>query len=240
VYTSGGWQCQGLYAINVGSGSVDWVHQTAGIDIPILQVPPAVDDDGIVFAISSSGNSGGVAQIRYLTPEGEQEWRWESPVEQAFISAPVITETSVFATVGGFGTVALDRATGTLRWNQPHESYRATGGKISAPAIADGTVYATSSGRELLAMTPDDGTVNWRLDLGLPTLASPVIAGDQLYIGTTDRSVDSDSEPEVFGINRTEGTIAWRWTAPNPVTTAPSAGDGTLFVTTDNQVHALA
>jgi len=69
---------------------------------------------------------------------------------------------------------------------------------------------------------------------------SPVIAGDRLYIGTNNVSFDSDSEPQMLGIDRTDGTVMWRWEFPYSVTTTASVGDGTLFVSTSLRMYALA
>lgn len=240
VYTAGGWRNQGLYAIHADSGDVEWIHTTSGGDGALLQVPPAVDDDGVVLAKSAASGTMNSAHIQSLDPDGDEQWRWESPISEASMSAPVVHDGSAFACVLGYGTVALDRQTGTVQWEHPVDNGRGLNGVVSGPAIADGVVYATSGGTELTAMTAADGTVNWTLDLELPTLASPVVTGEQLYIGTSDRGDDSDAESEVLGINIADGTVTWRWSAPNPVSTTPCVGGGTLFVTTDALVHALA
>ena len=146
----------------------------------------------------------------------------------------------VFASVGGHGIVALDRSTGATQWVHPIEWRYGNNGIFSSPAVADGIVYGTSSGRELVALTPTDGSVNWRTDLGFQTVASPVIAGDRLYIGTNNVGFDSDSKPEMLGIDRTDGTVIWRWEVPFSVTTTASVGDGALFVSTNTRMYALA
>ncbi len=240
VYTWGGPRSRRLYAIDAETGAIEWTHTTADLDGPTNDVPPAVHADGVVVAVDVYSESSSASQIRGLAPDGEEQWRYENPTGQSSISAPVVQDGRVFASVGGQGIVALDRMTGEAEWVYPVDTFRAVNGIMSGPAIAEGVVYGTSGGRELVAISQTDGTIEWQIDLGLPTISSPVITGRQLYIGTTDRTVGSDRESEVFGIDTDDGTVDWRWTAPNPVTTTASIGDSTLFVATDRTLHALA
>jgi len=240
VYTSGGPRSRRLYAIDAGTGSVEWTHSTDDLDGPLINVPPAVDSAGVVVSVDVYTESSSRPQLRSLSLDGEEQWRYEIPASYGSLSTPVLWNDRVYVSIGDYGIVALNRETGESEWAHRVDDLWALNGILSSPAVADGTVYGTSSGRELFALTTDDGTVEWQVDLELPTVSSPVVAGQRLYIGTTERSDRPEMEAEVLGIDTADGSIDWRWTAPGSVPTTASVGDGTLFISTDRTLHALA
>ena len=125
-----------LYAVNKESGSLIWSHQISDYDgIPgsFSRVSPAVDvpNDQLIIGDNPHGFTGA------------------TPVKQ--INASIIRDILNPLTPGGAKVIAVDRATGTLRWITNVDTQPAaiiTG----SPVVFNGVVYqGVSSGEEALA-----------------------------------------------------------------------------------------
>ena len=125
-----------LYAVNKESGSLIWSHQISDYDgIPgsFSRVSPAVDvpNDQLIIGDNPHGFTGA------------------TPVKQ--VNPSIIRDILNPLTPGGAKVIAVDRATGTLRWITNVDTQPAaiiTG----SPVVFNGVVYqGVSSGEEALA-----------------------------------------------------------------------------------------
>lgn len=76
------------------------------------------------------------------------------------------------------------------------------------------------------------GDVLWRFQTDGPVRSSPVVAGDAVYVGSTDG--------HLYALHRTTGEELWRADAGSPVSSTGAVADGlALFVSRDGVCHAV-
>lgn len=171
----------------------------------------------------------------------------ESPRSLAAVRFRFVADGPVrggFAEAGGkllFGTetgsiYALDANDGRVVWRKTIGSPL-----LSTPATAGGSAYFTSWDNMLHALDVGSGRERWRRDLGRSTasgdyweyyVASPILAGNRLLIGSASGSFSS--------IDAASGRIMWtRNVGARIRTTAAVAGDIVVFGTMSGHVVAL-
>jgi len=152
----------------------------------------------------------------------QQNVFWKTPVPLGN-SSPVVAGDKVYLT--GFEkdrllTIALDRATGRVLWQQeaprPRKQIieRPANGPASASPVSDGqNVYVFFQDFGLLAYGPE-GRELWRMPLGPVSNpfghgASPILAGNTLLM-----NVDQDTGSFLLAINKRNGRVLWRRERP--------------------------
>ena len=179
----------GFYALN-SNGSLRWIHVAAGE----IESSAALDENGDLYF----GDSGGILHA----VDGTGQARWEVDVA---IYQPLATEVAIQSSpaLGADGTIyvgsryawtslltgeevregrllAVDRATGSVRWTFLVEDYI-----DSSPAVAaDGSVYFGARDGYLYKLDAD-GIPQWELLVGDVFYASPAIDEDgNIYLGS--------------------------------------------------------
>jgi len=117
-----------------------------------------------------------------------------------------------------FAVVALDRATGAVRWQKtarrevPHENKHQTNSFASGSPVTDGRHLWASFGSRGLYCYTLDGTLVWETDLGDMTTrgsfgegASPALAGDMLIVPW-----DHEAGSFIVGLDKATGAEKWR------------------------------
>ena len=104
--------------------------------------------------------------------------------------------------------VALDSATGKLRWK-----VRLNGEILAAPAVSDRAVAVRTVDGKLRALAPADGHELWTQEQQVPRLSlrgtsSPVIAGDLTLCGFDNG--------KVIAVNMNDGSLQWEATIAPP------------------------
>ncbi len=137
---------------------------------------PATDGER-VFGYSSS------AVVTALdAPSGDPLWQQRvSSVQGAFPGSPTVVGQTVY--VVPYELVALDSATGAVRWTRPN-----VGCFICSPAVGNGTLFigaGPASGRRLLALDAATGAPRWsfRPQAGkdFSWSASPAVSGGRVF-----------------------------------------------------------
>ena len=137
---------------------------------------PATDGQR-VFGYSSS------AVVTALDPSsGDQLWQQPvSTVQGVFPGSPTVVGQTVY--VVPYQLVALDSATGAVRWTRPN-----VGCFICSPAVANGTLFVgagPASGRRLLALDAATGAPRWSFRPQAGTdfswSASPAVSGGRVF-----------------------------------------------------------
>ncbi len=107
---------------------------------------------------------------------------WTYEAGDVIESSAAIADGIVYVGGGNGDLVALDLATGTLRWKY------ATGNLIgeSSPAVADGIVYIGDLGGVLHAVSARDGKALWTFKTASEIKSSPVVVSDVVLIGSYD------------------------------------------------------
>jgi outer membrane protein assembly factor BamB len=125
---------------------------------------------------------------------------------------------------GRAGVYALDIATGERRWFYP-----TTSSVKHSVSVSHGTVYAATAEGDVLALDANSGKLQWSYSLGSPMdcwmFASPLVAGDTVYAGTSKRFVALDSS--TGNPLWSDSELAGVWLAYH---SSPVAGNGLIYV----------
>lgn len=123
-------------------------------------------------------------------------------------TVPRVVDGTVYA--GGFlgDVVALDAATGELRWQRTLYSPGATGPCLcrrddvqEALAVADDHVYVTSYFGQCTALSAADGSIVWQYDMPGEITHAPAVSDGTVYVADRQRLVALDAAT---------GTEQWR------------------------------
>jgi PQQ-dependent dehydrogenase (methanol/ethanol family) len=132
-------------------------------------------------------------------------------------ATPVVVDGVMYVAVeAGGGVIALDAATGTVKWRRkPFENVGR--GVNRGVAAADGKVFSSGGDNTLIALDQKDGSLLWKATVGEhgPTLAPPIYHDGLVYIGV------SGGEGGVRGFfgafDAKTGKQAWGfWLVPGP------------------------
>lgn len=235
-----------IYAIDAETGDEQWSVETDGL---IRGSPTVVD--GVVY-IGVGCHELACAWYAQESDVPEAGWvmafdadtgdeLWTVPTEFEIVSTPAVTSEAVFIGSSDTNLYCLDTETGEKKWTYETEHYI-----WSSPSAAYDTVFFGDWDGYLHAVDADSGERSWKFDTGGEYIsASPAVAADTVYIGTTPINRLGDATPsygEVIAIDRTEGTEEWRYETEaleigsSPVVTddylytgthAPSGTDGT-------------
>lgn len=129
--------------------------------------------------------------------------RWTYRAAATITSTPIVGAGLVYAGTWSGRLVALDRATGRVRWSaalgaNPDRTYGGPRGIVSSPALAGNVVYAISGSCVAAAFDARRGTPLWRRRVcsvarNDDTYASPVVAAGLVLFGIdlfNDRPTD--------------------------------------------------
>ena len=179
-----------LYALRPANGNLVWEKELEGG----IGSAVAVDQDGNIYV----GTNAAVWSFRE-----DGTLRWKS-------SALTVTESGSFAINGNViyaglkgndGIVALDMATGDIKW----KTLLADTDSFSPVIGPDGTIYyASRNTKKVYAINPD-GTKKWETSAVATFIyASPALSSDgKLYIGT---QANYDGSKQVLTINAADGS----------------------------------
>jgi outer membrane protein assembly factor BamB len=175
---------------------------------------------GLLVVHEADGTVWGVAPA-----SGSARWKTETRITGALPAA--VGDDAVF--VGGEGLVALDAASGEVRWSAeppPH---------VSAPLVASGKwVFVPEEDGTLRCRDAATGKEVWAFASKGALRSSPIVdeAGGRLMVGTGDR--------RFLALRLTDGKRHWTWKIGAEVQAAPAPfGDKVLFATHEDVLYAL-
>lgn len=99
-------------------------------------------------------------------------------------SSPAIHDGSVFITSRNSRVIALDLASGELRWQAKLRKR-----SDSSPVVCDGRLWVACADGRILALDLATGEVSWMLELGGNFMASPAIADNRLVLASDRGSI---------------------------------------------------
>jgi outer membrane protein assembly factor BamB len=168
---------RGLYALRADDLTTVWRFQTAGY----VQCEPLYDErEDVVYFGSNDG-----ALYKVAASDGHLLWRFASNSEIA--RRPVLYGGLAYAVNANDTLVALDPATGALRWHVHRTP--ALGMEIAGyagPSAAWGRVYTAFSDGRVSAYDASSGQERWTTDLGEEA---------EQQTGDTPRYLDVDTTP---------------------------------------------
>ena len=167
--------CKDKYLYAVKDGSVVWSVETGGevLGWPVLGA------DGTVYAGSNDGRMYAVGQ--------DGTTQWDADVQGQLWGAPLIGDDGNLYVISTSKFVTkIDIATGGILWTTKTEGLT-YGGPVQDAA---GTIYVGTSGGKVFALDPETGDISWSLAVSEASInGAPVIAGDILVTGSTDRKL---------------------------------------------------
>lgn len=220
--------CSGVYyALDRTSGKVRWTYDTQ-VDGGPLQFhgDPLVTEDLVV-----TGSDGGKEAFVYAFDLASGERRWQHPVGRGLETDILRRGAAAFGCTSGGDLLALDLATGELRWKiSPAAAERK--GRVPSPILVGDRLIFASPGGEVHAVDPGSGEVRWRRDLASPPHTGLAVLAGKLYLGTYDGHVHrlSLATGEVEARIRLEGV---------PFGVPVAAGDSLLVLFDRRHLAAL-
>jgi outer membrane protein assembly factor BamB len=267
---------QTLYACDAATGKVRWSQSagTAAVDLGEILPAPTVAGN-TVFAILGDRHL-----HAFSTLDGAP--LWPAPFVAALPSRtqPVVANGMVYVGADGGGCYALDAATGAIRWQQ--QLLKSSSGldltrfTSLGLTLSENVLYISGGfpfedissdpkihGTAIQALDPATGKILWsnspneKLNLQDSSLflASPVIAGNRVFVASTIYPTTSsgDNGPSInilYALNTQDGKVAWTtrmWGLPTPynhkdgVPSAPVVSGDTLYIISGNEMlYALS
>jgi outer membrane protein assembly factor BamB len=203
---------RGLYALRADTTDVLWRFETLG---PVQSEPlydPAAD------AVYFGSNDGALYKVR--AADGQLLYRFMTNAEVA--RRPVLRDGVLYVMNANDTLIALDAATGALRWHQHRTP--ALGmeiGGYAGPAVSGDKVYTAYSDGGVMAYDLKDGSERW------PVLVDLAGEAEQSAGGETPKYLDADTTPVVdriasgevvfvagyaggvFALDASDGNRAW-------------------------------
>jgi len=164
--------CQDASLYAVASGEVQWSVPTGDE----VWSTPAVGDGNNIFFGSSDG-------WLYAVDQGGSKL-WMQEIKGQIWGRPLTTADG-FVYVGSTSkyVTKLVQATGNVEW-----TVKTQGITYSSPAKGpDGIIYLGTTTGKLYALEPEQGEIQWTFEVGDTIHATPLIRGNKLYFGSTDR-----------------------------------------------------
>jgi outer membrane protein assembly factor BamB len=174
-----------VYAINEATGKPNWIVD--GVENGD-EDSPAVTATGVYATYACDQdydlNPAGVA--------GDPLWHYSTGCEGGGGATPAVGDGHVYGLSNISGNVILDAATG---------DYLGTFSADTTPAIADGTLYTVNAGK--LQATSDGGlgTICWTFTGDGALNSAPVVAGDDVFVGSSDGNV--------YAVDTANGSQLW-------------------------------
>jgi outer membrane protein assembly factor BamB len=185
-----------VYALNEKDGSQTWPRvRTDGA----VYSSPAVGD-GKVFAVSENSSSGGARLYAIDAATGRAAWSFSPGRLGVFATSPSVIAGSVFEGFGDRSVVALDTASGVVRWKQ---LVRGDFSSTSAPAVSGGALFVADREGGLYRFDARTGARAWDFQFSDYSVASaPLVAGDMVFQGLDNGTIAA--------VSVSSGRLRWR------------------------------
>jgi len=191
---------RGLYALRAENGSQIWRFETLGF----VQCAPLYDPvEDVVYFGSNDG-----ALYKVSARDGALRWRFMSNAEVS--RRPVLSNGVLYAMNANDTLLAIEPATGKLRWFQ-HRS-PAAGMEVAGyagPLVSRGKVYVGFSDGNVMAYDAASGAERWQpVDLAAEAEQTLGEVPQQLDVDTTPVANTLSTGPVVYVANYAGGVFA--------------------------------
>lgn len=153
---------------------------------------------------------------------------WTYEAGESIESSAAIVDGTVYVGSQAAELVALELATGKLRWK-----YK-TNGPIgeSSPAVAGGTVYIGDLSGMVHAVEAATGRALWTFKTDSEIKASPIVIEGKVLIGSYDE--------HLYALHAATGALLWKVQAQGPVHSTAAVLDGVAYVSgCDGQLRGV-
>jgi outer membrane protein assembly factor BamB len=198
-----------LYALARATGMPAWTYETSDQ----IQCSPSIAGDR-TFLGGCDGNLHTVA-IRDGKSSADP-----LPLGGPTGSTPAIVGERAFLPIMDGAVVAFDWKANRELWRYVDEE-RAQEYRTSA-AVRDGVVVVASQNRQVDALDAETGQRKWRYTLRRRADASPVIAGEDVWLASTDGRLTR--------LSLTDGSEKWQFEIRGQFTSEPAIAGDRLFI----------
>ena len=220
-----------ITALDETTGERRWFHSP---DMPALTVRGSGGitlGPGILFVGNDNGKLTALSMVDgnvvWSTPVAEPDGRSELERMADVDGAPILDNTTLYATSYKNHTVAIDGPSGQLMWDRENGGPRGLGLSNSAVVVTDPT------GR-VWALDRNTGGSLWQQDgVAFRKVTAPAVQGDFAVVG--------DFEGNLHWLQLNDGAFAARSKLAGAISGQPAVADGILVVQTDEgQLAAFA
>ena len=209
---------QFLYCLAMADGTLVWKVETEGY----VHGSPALWGDRVLVA-------GCDGLLRMVSAAGGRE---VSRVELSDYVAASVAVRGGSAYAGTFGNqvLGLDLTKAKVLWRYEHPSRRFP--FYASPAVTEKHVIVAGRDRMARALRPETGEVIWIRSFRSRLDASPVVAGDRVFAGTTGG--------RIVALDLESGEPRWEFSTGSRVLASPSVAGGRLVIgTTDGTLYCF-
>jgi outer membrane protein assembly factor BamB len=210
-----------LSAVHITTGGLAWAASPGGA----ITSSPAVDSAAGLVVVGSSDNT----VSAYAEKTGKPAWT--ATTAGAVTSSPLIYGGRVYVGAQDHKVYAINETTGSITWTAS-----VPGAVLGSPAFDPGAstlVVADDSGKvTALRVAATSASVRWQADVGSAVRNSPVIARQQVLVGSADGVVHALSE--------SAGAPNWSTSVGTSITGSMAFQAGHLYVgAADKSLTAL-
>lgn len=211
-----------VVALDTGGGERRWTADV-GHD---AAAAPAVGGDLAIVTTWNGGADVDRGVVALDLADGTELWRAIPDVDVD--AAPTLADGTVY--VGGSlhsdEVVAIDAATGDVRWR------KAVGDYAPTPAVAEGVVYVGGGSNEFVrAMDAETGQTLWERDLDGRVWGAPTVVDDVVYAATRNGTVAA--------LGAADGDPRWTGSVDGDVNRSPAVANGVVYAPGDGFVAAV-
>ncbi|HBY58222.1 MAG TPA: serine/threonine protein kinase, partial [Solibacterales bacterium] len=163
-------------------------------------------------------NDPALTGVTAATLPAEPRLLWSIEAGEIIESSAAIAEGAVYVGTGSSELLAIDLASGKIRWR--YKTKEPIG--ESSPAVAGGAVYVADLNGTLHAVSAKDGKGLWTFPLGSEVKSSPVIVDGKVIIGSYDG--------HLYAVNAAKGELAWRFKTNGPVHATAAVINGVAYI----------
>ena len=163
---------------------------------------------------------------------------WTYDVGETIESSAAIADGVVYVGAGNGELIALDLASGNVRWkysteNLIGESSPAVGSPtVGSPAVGSKVVYIGDLGGTLHAVNARDGKRLWTFQADAEIKSSPILVNDLLLVGSFDTYL--------YALESRTGKLRWKVQTDGPVNATPAIqGDHAFIAGCDHIFRAI-
>lgn len=107
----------------------------------------------------------------------------------------------------------------TLRWEYETKEEILANAVYSSPTTKDDMIYVSSWNGDVTAIHAPSGSQQWETNIGWSSASSPTIAGNILFVGSSDG---------LYALNKKTGSISWKKEI-GAVSSKPAISDGIVY-----------